>query len=101
MVPSLCYENSPTVIYEALNSGIPVLASRIGGVGELVREGETGYLFTPGNASHLLHAIALLDAHRADFAARRPQLRASVAPFALDKYAERLLELAREVIAKP
>lgn len=101
VVPSLCYENSPTVIYEALNAGIPVLASRIGGVGELVREGETGYLFTPGNASHLLHAIALLDAHRADFAARRSQLRASVAPFALDKYAERLLELAREVIAKP
>lgn len=100
VVPSLCYENSPTVIYEALNAGIPVLASRIGGVGELVREGETGYLFAPGSEEDLLHAIAELYVHRDDFAARSDAIRATVAPFALDKYANHLLVLARDAIKK-
>lgn len=100
VVPSLCYENSPTVIYEALNAGIPVLASRIGGVGELIEEGETGYLFSPGDASDFSHALSLLAARRAEFFARRAHIRATVAPFALEKYAQRLLDLAREVLAK-
>lgn len=100
VVPSLCYENSPTVIYEALNAGIPVLASRIGGVGELIREGESGYLFAPGSEDGLLHAIAELAAHRGGFAATRGAIRATVAPFALDKYANRMLDLANEAIAK-
>lgn len=100
VVPSLCYENSPTVIYEALNAGIPVLASRIGGVGELVREGETGYLFAPGNEQDLLKVIAALCEHRVAFAAKRDRIRATVAPFALEKYAARLVTLAEEVIAR-
>lgn len=100
VVPSLCYENSPTVIYEALNAGIPVLASRIGGVGELVREGETGYLFAAGNENDLLQAITSLYANRADFAAKRDVIRATVAPFALEKYAARLVALAEDVIAR-
>jgi glycosyltransferase involved in cell wall biosynthesis len=35
VVPSLCYENSPTVIYEAFTLGIPFIASNIGGIPEL------------------------------------------------------------------
>ena len=38
IVPSLCYENSPTVIYEALSLGLPVIAFDLGGVGELLRK---------------------------------------------------------------
>ena len=54
IVPSLCYENSPTVIYESLVAGTPVLASNIGGVGELIIEGENGYIFKPGNEEDFL-----------------------------------------------
>jgi len=36
IVPSLCYENSPTVIFESLNRQIPVLASNIGGIPEIL-----------------------------------------------------------------
>ncbi|MDO9399616.1 MAG: glycosyltransferase, partial [bacterium] len=32
IVPSLCYENSPTVIYEAFSIGLPIIASKIGGI---------------------------------------------------------------------
>lgn len=35
IVPSLCYENSPTVIYEAVAAGLPFIASRLGGAVEL------------------------------------------------------------------
>jgi len=53
VVPSLCYENSPTVIFESLYFGVPVLASRIEGVVELIREGENGFTFEAGNAESL------------------------------------------------
>lgn len=47
---SVCYENCPLSVLESLSLGTPVLANRIGGVPELIREGETGVLldrFTP------------------------------------------------------
>jgi glycosyltransferase involved in cell wall biosynthesis len=100
VVPSLCYENSPTVIYEALNAGLPVVASRIGGVGELIQEGVTGYLFTPGNEQDFLRAVAELDFHKEQLIANGDNIRASVSDFALDKYADRLVEIIRDIVSK-
>ena len=57
IVPSLCYENSPTVIYEAFSQGVPVIAADIGGVAELVKEGETGFVFEADSTDSLLKAI--------------------------------------------
>jgi len=53
IMPSLCYENSPSVIYEALAGGLPVIASRIGGVEDLIRSA-AGILFEPGDADDLM-----------------------------------------------
>ncbi len=100
VVPSLCYENSPTVIYEALSSGLPVLAARIGGVGELVQEGKTGYLFKAGDLADFSRAIHLFDKHKEEMIADGDELRASVADFALDKYAEHLVNIAEAAIQK-
>ena len=47
VVPSIWPENAPLIILEALAAKIPVLASRIGGIPELIRDGENGLLFTP------------------------------------------------------
>jgi glycosyltransferase involved in cell wall biosynthesis len=46
IVPSLCYENSPTVIYEAIEVGLPVIASNIGGTPELLANNKK-LLFLP------------------------------------------------------
>lgn len=57
VVPSEWYENSPLSIIEALCLDTPVVGADIGGIPELVVEGKTGHLFTPGNREELKGAI--------------------------------------------
>lgn len=52
VVPSNA-DNYPNVICEALGSGVPVIGSDIGGIPELVRNGETGFLFERGRSDEL------------------------------------------------
>jgi glycosyltransferase involved in cell wall biosynthesis len=65
LLPSVGYEQFPVVIAEAFASGLPVIASRLGALCELVEPGRTGLLFTPGNAADLADCLK--------FAANRPE----------------------------
>jgi glycosyltransferase involved in cell wall biosynthesis len=60
VVPSTWYENTPLVIYSALVAGIPVVASNLGGMAEVVRHGENGLLFEPGDPEDLTRQLQLL-----------------------------------------
>lgn len=60
VVPSLWYENSPTVILEAFANRTPVVASNLGGMVELVRDGENGLLFAPGDPESLARQLRRL-----------------------------------------
>jgi glycosyltransferase involved in cell wall biosynthesis len=60
VVPSEWYENCPMSVLEAMAYGKPVVASRIGGIPELVVDGETGLLFEPGDASGLRTNVSRL-----------------------------------------
>lgn len=53
VVPSVWYENTPFVVLEAFAAGVPVVASDLGGLSELIREGENGFLFRAGDAGSL------------------------------------------------
>lgn len=53
VIPSEWYENYPRSVIEAFALGKPVIGSRIGGIPELVRDGQTGLTFEPGNAEDL------------------------------------------------
>lgn len=55
--PSEWYENCPFSVMESQMYGTPVLGARIGGIPELIREGETGELFESGNAADLKNKI--------------------------------------------
>lgn len=57
VVPSICHENFPRTLVEAYASGLPVIASRTGTLAELVRDGETGLLFEPGDAQDLTRKL--------------------------------------------
>ena len=46
-------EGTPVVILEALSCGIPVVASKVGGIPDLIKDGATGYLIEPGDVDTL------------------------------------------------
>jgi glycosyltransferase involved in cell wall biosynthesis len=60
VVPSEWHENSPLSILEAMAHAKPIVASRIGGIPELVRDGETGFLFNPKNTQELSGRVRML-----------------------------------------
>ncbi|SFK65405.1 Glycosyltransferase involved in cell wall bisynthesis [Halogranum rubrum] len=57
VVPSRWYDNSPMVIYESYNRGTPVIGANIGGIPELITDGETGILFAPNDVDSLQGAL--------------------------------------------
>jgi glycosyltransferase involved in cell wall biosynthesis len=59
-VPSTEAEAFGLVAVEAMAAGLPVVAARIGGLPEVVEEGLTGLLHTPGDAADLAEQLALL-----------------------------------------
>jgi GT2 family glycosyltransferase/glycosyltransferase involved in cell wall biosynthesis len=94
VVPSIWPENSPLVIHEAFLAGVPVVASRIGGIPELVTDGRNGLLFAPGDAADLSRVLerlmmepGLLDSLRAGI----PEVRSI----------EDDVRMARELYRKP
>lgn len=55
--PSEWYEGFPMTVTEAFATGLPVIASRIGGITEIVKEGYSGWNFTPEEAQDLAHTV--------------------------------------------
>ena len=53
LLPSIWPENQPVSITEAMAAGMPVIASRIGGIPELVEDDRTGFLVEPGDPAEL------------------------------------------------
>jgi len=60
VVPSLWFENSPLVIQEAFMAKVPVIASGIGGIPELINQGVNGLLFNPGEQMDLVNKMQYL-----------------------------------------
>ena len=100
-VPSEWYENNPMTIVEAYSLGVPVIGAQIGGIPEIVEEGQTGFLFESGNVESLENAIltstrvndegyAELKRNAIDFAYNH---------FNGDVYLHRLLSFYKEVLS--
>jgi glycosyltransferase involved in cell wall biosynthesis len=89
-----CYS---LVCIEALASGLPVVATRVGGIPEIVREGETGHLIDPDDPAALGDALEDLIADRSRLQAMGARCRAEAsARFDARRNARRLFEFVRE-----
>lgn len=93
IVPSLCCENSPSVIYDSFNFGTPVIASAIGGVPELVQEGVNGYLFEPGNKISLLNKLNLCQQNMDKFTQMSENAKIRAKEWDIKNYIYKLLQL--------
>lgn len=60
VVPSEWHEPSPYVVLQSFSHAKPVIASRMGGLPEMVTDGEDGFLFEAGNVNELAEKIKLL-----------------------------------------
>lgn len=70
LVLSSGWEGLPNIVMEAMASAKPVVATRVGGVPELVQHGVTGLLVDPGKPSHLAAAMLQMMAMSSDERAR-------------------------------
>lgn len=100
VMPSLWYENFPRTLVEAFACALPVIASRIGALAELVEDGVTGLLFEPGDAADLAAKMKWAAAHpdalmRMGQEARRRYLR----EFSPEVNYRRLTEIYAQVLA--
>lgn len=99
VLPSECYENAPMILLEAYALGKPVIGARIGGIPELIVEGETGYTFESGSVESLQSSLLkMLSANDADIERMGRHARAWVQEnFSARIYRDRILDVYREV----
>ena len=99
VLPSICFEGFPSVLLESMIHSKPVIASRIGGLPEIVEDGVTGLLFEPGNAENLAQKIRYLWdrpelAQKMGWAGREKVLR----EYSAKKYYSRLMAVYKKAI---
>jgi glycosyltransferase involved in cell wall biosynthesis len=94
VVPSTWYENAPLTIYSAQAAGVPVVASNLGGMAELVGHDENGLLFESGNVADLRRQLLTLAQHPKLLQRLRANARS---PQSVSDGVEEMLSLYREV----
>ncbi|HAH04095.1 TPA: hypothetical protein DCL28_00865 [Candidatus Komeilibacteria bacterium] len=96
VVPSLWWENSPTVIYESYAAAVPVLVSDAGGAKELVQPGQTGYIFKSGDLESLYSTLRQVAQERANLRELGLAGQRLVADFQPQHYVKKLMQLCQD-----
>jgi len=99
VLPSLM-ENQPLVLLEAMAAGVPVVATRVGGVGEIIEDSREGLLVRPGDSHALAETIlrALGDgkgSRRAEKAEEKVR-----SAFSIEQYGRALADVYVEVVGR-
>jgi glycosyltransferase involved in cell wall biosynthesis len=100
VIPSIWYETFGLVVIEAFATDLPVIASRIGALAVLVRDGETGLLFEPGNPQDLATKMAWALAHPEAMASMGRKARAQYeAEFTAERNYAQLMAIYADAIS--
>jgi len=98
VIPSLWWDNSPSVIYESYAYNRPVLVSDAGGSKELVIEGKTGYIFKSGDQSSFLSILNKIAQNKPNLGKLGVSGHEFVSQFSLDRYLSKIIELCQNLI---
>ncbi|HUI52113.1 MAG TPA: glycosyltransferase family 4 protein [Terriglobales bacterium] len=97
--PSTCYENFPLSIVEAFASGVPVVASGLGAMAEIIEHGRTGLLFSAGDVEDLTAKIEWAASHPAEMTKMRGEARAAyLSQYTPERNYELLISLYQRAI---
>lgn len=98
VMPSLYKEGLPNVLLESMSMHVPVISSNIGGVPEIVTNGETGYMVEPGDSGELARAIQKLWGDQEQYQKMRANTRKLIEEkFDKEIQFERFLDYFKEV----
>ena len=100
IVPSTWYENAPSTALEAYSLGVPVVASDIGGLPEIVDASAGSKIFRPGDSRQLGEILVSLWNDRGSMAeAKRKARRAYETRFRPDIHVDEYLKLVKESVS--
>ena len=100
VIPSICNENCPYSVLEAMEIGKPIVASRIGGIPELIADGENGYLYKADDINELKEKLMLMlddDDKVKRFAQKSRELYESY--YSPDSYYNELIKIYNKVMS--
>ena len=100
VVPSLCYDNSPMVIYESFMNGTPVIGSIIGGIPELVEDEHNGILFEAGDVSELKEILEYLIKNPSELRKLEDGAFESVKKYKMDEHVKKLEEIYEAAVER-
>ena len=95
VLPSICYEVAGLVILEAYKHGLPVIGSRIGGIPEMIKQDETGFLFQPGDDKGLAEILQNLS--KEQLGKMEPACQQAATDHSMEHHLERLLAVYRSL----
>jgi glycosyltransferase involved in cell wall biosynthesis len=97
--PSCWYEGMPMSIVEAFACGVPTIASRLGGMREMIDDGRTGLLVAPADATELAAKVSWAFSHDAEVAELGRAARSEYeAHYSAAANSARLIEIYRQAI---
>ena len=92
-------EGLPMALLESMGSGLPVIVTPVGAIGEVIRDGENGLLVPPGDAAALAEAMSRLTKSDQERRALGAAARVTAAEYDVEPWYDTLLELWQEVAA--
>lgn len=94
-------EGMPMAILDAMGYGLPIISTTVGGIPSIVRDGESGFLFSPGDCKGFANAIVKLmkdDELRKTFGRKSYEI--AKENYTLDRHIEKLERVYEEFFAK-